>query len=80
MSTTAEPQLCRVCGKPATSAACDAYRKYNIMTGGFDFSPGDYARYGCDEHPAESNDIDISTPLMDAMERLHAIRDEAEEE
>lgn len=55
--------VCDVCGKPATNAACDVYRR-DRWDGYVENTPAEHVRHGCDDHPTESHAIDVSTVLV----------------
>jgi hypothetical protein len=49
-------KLCNVCGKPATNAARDVMRHEVPSEMYVQFSPVGGVKYGCDEHPATSEE------------------------
>lgn len=62
--------ICEVCGKPATNWAQDVYVRERFDRDWIERSPSGIIHAGCDQHPAKSREIDISTPLADAIAAL----------
>jgi hypothetical protein len=52
-----------VCGKPATSAACDIIRGFDPTLTWVASKPG-AKHYGCDEHPASDRAIDVQSGMI----------------
>jgi hypothetical protein len=60
---TQERPPCDVCGKPATSAACDIIRGFDPTLTWVASKPG-AKHYGCDEHPASDRAIDVQSGMI----------------
>jgi hypothetical protein len=63
-----EHPRCDQCGQPATNRAFDIIRHEGPENHGFvRFAPVGGAKYGCDEHPAESETYRSNPSLLRAM-------------
>jgi len=55
---------CAVCGKPATNAAFDIWRRDNPNTGAREYQHTGNTTYGCKEHPAGYKEYDLGMSLF----------------
>lgn len=62
----AKTPTCDVCGKPATNAAVDVLRHEAPGHQWVQRSPAGLPKYGCDEHPVQSEELGVTELPHDA--------------